>query len=182
MSKSWVRERQEGYRAQRPAFSSASPSSHLNTSSITTKKKAAGHKPCRHSASQLLAIKPEPPQRHGDGERDKRPVVLVGAQAVQLGLADLRHHQVGVGVDGRRLAALLAAVGIVAADAQGAAQAVEDVGQRGHELGGDLDGAPAARERVDGRREVALDLVVDGLRDAREGRVQRGDELGSRVS
>lgn len=125
-----------------------------------------------------LAVKAKPPQHHGDGERDDRPVVLVRAEAVQVALADLGHHQVGVGIHRGRLAALpLAAGTVVAADAQRAAQAVEDVGQRRHELGGDLDGAPAALERVDGRGEVALDLVVDGLRDAREGRVQRGDEL-----
>lgn len=122
-------------------------------------------------------LKTKSPQHHSDGERNNRPVVLIRAQAVQVALADRGHHQVRVGVDGGRLAAPPVPAAVVAADAQGLAQAVEDVGQRRHELGGDLDGAPAALERVDGRGEVALDLVVDGLRDAREGRVQRGDEL-----
>lgn len=154
-------------------------SSHLISSSITSPTQQVVDLARRVRATYLV-IKTKPPQNHRDGERNNRPVVLIRAQAVQVALADQGHHQVGVGVDGGRLAAL--AVAVVAADAQGAAQAVEDVGQRRHELGGDLDGAPAALERVDGRGEVALDLVVDGLRDAREGRVQRGDELGSWVS
>lgn len=152
-------------------------SSHLIINYIN---EAAGHRRCTTCASHDLETKS--PQHHRDGERNNRPVVLVGAQAVQVALTDLGHHQVGVGVDRGRLAPLAVAVAVVVADAQGAAQAVEDVGQRRHQLGGDLDGAPAALERVDGRGEVALDLVVDGLRDASEGRVQRGDELGSWVS
>ena len=130
-------------------------------------------------------LKAKPPQHQGDGERNHRPVVLVGAQAVQVALADLGNHQVGVGVNRSRLAALPIAVAagtVIIADTQRAAEAVEDVGQRGHELGGDLDGATAARERIDGCGEVTLDLVVDGLRDACEGWVQRRDELRDRGS
>ena len=152
--------------------------SSISSSILTARQQVK--EPASQYTPWLQLLKTKSPQRNSDGERNKRPVVLVRPQAVQITLADLRHHQVGVGVECSRLAAFAVAAGvIITTDAKSTTEGIKDIGERGHELGGDLDGASTALERVDGRGEVALDLVVDGLRDAREGWVQSVNELES---